>query len=243
MIRGDFREDIGIFAGLHVSKLGPTRGMIKWICHCRLTHTHTHTDTHTHNVTLLPLICHLTAFQQKTFLQNWTGHWELWDLQGLRLHHLQVDGRMCPHVNLCIFVACCHMWAQCVSRCSVMCGVPSFPITSVWASSEFWLGRIVVLLRVTAPAGCGAMSGAHHGTNSAAGLITEHVYKTFIRTYQTHSQVLPPRFNELNNNTDLSRAPVVSYRLLYASVFFYSPDPCNTHSHTHTHSHTLSDTT
>ncbi len=33
-----------------------------------------HTNTYTQNITLLPLICHLCAFQQKTFLQDRTGH-------------------------------------------------------------------------------------------------------------------------------------------------------------------------
>lgn len=53
----------------------------------------------THNVTLLPLICHLCASQQKTFLQDGTGHRELRDLQGLRLHHLQVRSWTCPHAK------------------------------------------------------------------------------------------------------------------------------------------------
>ncbi len=88
----------------------------------------THTHTHTHQVTLLTLICHLCdAFQQKTFIQNRTGHWELWDLQGLRLHHLQVCGELHPPLNFCIFIACftwehrersaCLRARLCASRC------------------------------------------------------------------------------------------------------------------------------
>lgn len=84
MIRGDFREEIGIFAGMRVPEIRFNRGndnlnMSLWA----------HTNTGAQNITLVPLICHLYAFQQKTFLQNRTGHWELWDLQGLCLHHLQ----------------------------------------------------------------------------------------------------------------------------------------------------------
>lgn len=39
----------------------------------------------------------LLPFTQKTFIQDWTGHWELWDLQGLCLHHLQVRDWMPLH--------------------------------------------------------------------------------------------------------------------------------------------------
>lgn len=123
MIRGDFREDIGIFARTCVPEIWfkerkNNLNMSLWA----------HTNTCTQNATLLPLICHLCAFQQKTFLQDRTGHWELWDLQGLCLHHLQVCGWMCPPcLNFCIFItrftrehrehSACLAAPLCASRC------------------------------------------------------------------------------------------------------------------------------
>lgn len=111
----------------------------------------TNTQTHTKKpIPLLPLICHLCASQQKTFLQNRTGHWELWDLQGLCVHHLQVCGR--THVWISDY-RLNRTWAsraQSLCRCTVLCITLSLWIMSVFGSSVLWLGRIVILLCVTA---------------------------------------------------------------------------------------------
>lgn len=56
-------------------------------------------------------------------------------------------------VNSCIFTALFYMRAvraQCVSQRTVVCITLSFWITSVSGSSASWLGRIVILLCVTA---------------------------------------------------------------------------------------------
>lgn len=189
--RGDFREGIGIFAVMCVSVCVPeirfnegedNLNMSLWV----------HPNTHTHNITLFPLICHLCASQQKTFLQDRTGHWELWDLQGLRLHHLQVRGWM-QCVNFCIFIACFYTWvgesAVHVSAHGCVCvhhavilnhvsfrefsfyGLVGLSFCSVWQ----WQHRRMQALRVWP---------------LVAGLITEHSYKRLIKTYHTHSHAL-----------------------------------------------------
>lgn len=63
LIRGDFREEI---VYLCVPEIRFNKGKDNL--------NMSHTNTHTQNITLLPLICHLCAFQQKTFLQDRTGH-------------------------------------------------------------------------------------------------------------------------------------------------------------------------
>ena len=56
---------------------------------------------------------------------------------------------------------------------------------------------------------CSTLGRATRRTNTAAGLITERSYESFIRTYHTHTlMLLPLRLNEVSNNTDLRRAPV-----------------------------------
>lgn len=146
MIRGDFREEIGIFTVMRVPEIWFNKGndnlnMSLWA----------HTNTHTQNITLLPLICHLCAFQQKTFLQDRTGHWELWDLQGLCLHHLQVRVLLWAWISAYLLLVL-HVSTESRVRVSVHSYVHHAVILNhiSFGSSVLWLGRIVVLLCVTA---------------------------------------------------------------------------------------------
>lgn len=123
MIRGDFfffwrryRRDWCVRSAVELRKRSKKKVSLP-------SQAHAHS---THNVTLLPLICHLCASQQKTFLQDGTGHRKLWDLQGLRLHHLQVRSWTCPHAKSHAYlwlvlhasgVRACLGARPCASRC------------------------------------------------------------------------------------------------------------------------------
>lgn len=149
----------------------------------------------THNATLLPLICHLCASQQKTFLQDGTGHRKLWDLQGLRLHHLQVRSWTCPHAK-----SHAYLWLVLHAsgvRASAHGRVHRAVIlnrVTFWGNLALRLGRVVV---VSAPcdsaAGCStwSMVPSFCTSTAAAGLIAQRSFETFIRTHHTLSQVPP----------------------------------------------------
>lgn len=184
MIRGDFREDIGIFAGrcvpeIQFNKRHDNLNMSLWA----------HTNTLTRNVTLLPLICHLCAFQQKAFLQDRTGHWELWDLQGLCVHHLQVCGCGCVLLGIPAYLShVLHVSTESTVRVSVHSCVHHAVILNhvSFGSSVLWLG----LLRVWQHSLIQHFEYVSYCTNSAPDLITEHSYKRFIKTYHTHPLML-----------------------------------------------------
>lgn len=78
----------------------------------------------------------LLPFTQKTFIQDWTGHWELWDLQGLCLHHLQVRGWI-----FCIFMTLClrlGQWGhrECQSVRAQDCGHHELSFKACWGLSR-----------------------------------------------------------------------------------------------------------
>lgn len=108
-----------------------------------------HTNTKPFLFYFVPLICHLCASQQKTFLQNRTGHRELWDLQGLRVHHLQVRGCIRIWKSDCLLLAS-HVSTESTELVSVHSYVHHAVTLSHIRSSVLWLGRIAILLCVTA---------------------------------------------------------------------------------------------
>ena len=146
--------------------------------------------------------------------------------------------------------------AQCVSRRTVMCITLSFPLTSVWGVQFFFVcvffffhGLVGLLFCSVwqAQPECSTLGRATRRTNTAAGLITERSYESFIRTYHTHTlMLLPLRLNEVSNNTDLRRAPVCPlgppppnslhfFLLLPYLCFTHTDAHCVKYTHTHTH--------
>lgn len=232
--QGWFQRGDCIFAGMCVPEIQFNKG--------RDNLNMSHTNTHTQNITLLPLICHLCAFQQKTFLQDRTGHWELWDLQGLCLHHLQVRvyGRVLLWAWISAYLSLVlHVSTESAVRVSVHSYVHHAVILnhiSFW-SSVLLLGRIVVLLCVTAQPDAALWVWPLIAQTPLQVWSRNTVIGDLLRLItHTLSHALSLRFNEVNNNTDLSRAPVCPLGSLPPPLlfsFFYSPYLSFTHTDAH----------